>query len=569
MSRFYRVCAVAAGVGFAGAVSGQLLTGLDGSRDSSTFAGKYEGNVLPQNADLGFVLVDPNNIYGTASDPASLGSSGGVDYLRLDTDTNIPATQYGDAYFWMKDDGGTWNPHDTALGGYTIELRAIVRATNSGQYGFAVREIDQNTDGLIQFFKDKIIGPADSAASGAITTPVNDDNWHTFRIATYSPDSTSAGQIFRIWRDGTEIAQVAQNSNYLGEQLWFGDLVSGMAEVNIDIDYLRWDTTGAYAPIADPGWAVNGSGDWNVSSNWVGGLPNGVGSIALFAAAIASPQTVYTNTAVTVGTLKFDNLNSYMITGQGSVTLQVATGTASVEVVKGSHKINLPSIFASDTNITVASGATLTISNPMTIKANKIVTKTGALNIQAPLTIETGGVLNLGAGPTATLFGAPSLASGAKVNVQNNSLNIDYRGQASPAATIKSQLTSGYNAGAWNGQGISSSSATSTTGLGWKETTATESILIKYTYYGDADLSGTVTSTDFNALVAGYGKTTGAIWSEGDFDYDGKVNSRDFNYLAGNFGATPISSASLGSVVPEPASAAILVLGALVARRRR
>lgn len=573
MSKIYRACAVVAGIAFANAVPAQLLTGLDGTLDSSAFAGKYEGNVLPQDAGLGFDLIDSNNIAGTPSDPASLGSSGGVDFLRIDTDTNltVPANQNGDSYFWLKEDGGTWNPHDSWAGGYTFEMRAIVRANNTAQYGFGVAPVDGNTNGLIQFFKDKIIGPNDTHTSGAVPTADNGDTWHTFRVASYAPTGVGAEQIFQVWRDGVEIAPgLANNQSFsFAERLLFGDMVAGFAEVNVDIDYLRWDTTGAWAPPANPGWAVNGSGDWNISGNWGDGLPNGVGSVALLGGVISSAQTVYTNSAVIVGTLKFDNANSYMVTGQGSLTLQVATGTASVEVMQGSHKINLPSIFASDTNITVAGGATLTIGNPMTIKANKIVTKTGAVIIQAPLTIETGGVLNLGAGPAATLFGAPLLASGAKVNVQNNSLIIDYRGQGSPAAGIKSQLTTGYNAGAWNGEGINSTSATSTTGLGWKETSATESILIKYTYYGDADLSGTVTSTDFNALLAGYGKTTGAIWAEGDFDYDGKVNTRDFNYLAGNFGAAAIPGATLGSVVPEPASVAILALGALVGRRRR
>ncbi len=239
------------GLGFAGMVTAApSLTGLDGQLDSSAFAGRYEGDVLPQNAGLGFVLSDPNSIAGTADDPASLGSGGGVNYLRLDTDTNARA---GDGYWWVKNDGGTWNPDDSSIGGYTMEMRAIVRPTNSGQYGFAVRMIDQNTDGLVQFFHDKIIGPNDSAALGAVPTAANNDDWHTFRIASYSPSGSSAGQIFQVWRDGIEIAPaLAQNTNFLGEQLWFGDLVSGSAEVNIDIDYLRWDTTGAYAPIPEP-----------------------------------------------------------------------------------------------------------------------------------------------------------------------------------------------------------------------------------------------------------------------------------------------------------------------------
>lgn len=245
------------GLGLASsAMAAPSLIALDGMLDSSAFAGKYEGDVLPQNAGLGFALGDPNGVFGTASDPASLGSSAGVDYLRLDTDTNlsVPANQFGDGYYWVKNDGvGTWNPHDSAIGGYTIELRAIIRATNSGQFGAGVRMIDQNTDGLVQFFKDKIIGPNDSAASGAVPTADNSDTWHTFRIASYSPSGSGTGQIFHVWRDGVEIAPaLAQNTNFLGEQLWFGDFVSGSAEVNIDIDYLRWDTTGAWAPVPEP-----------------------------------------------------------------------------------------------------------------------------------------------------------------------------------------------------------------------------------------------------------------------------------------------------------------------------
>ncbi len=566
------------GVSYAGvAMADPLLTGLDGTRDSTAFAGKYEGDVLPQDAGVGFNLVDPNLIAGTSNEPASLGSAGGVNYLRIDTDTNARAS---DAYFWTKDDGGTWDPHDSSIGGYTIELRAIIRPTNSAQYGFAVREIDQNTDGLVQFFNDKIIGPRDTAALGAVPTPPNNDDWHTFRIATYSPDGSSAGQVFQIWRDGVELATVAQNTNFLGEQLWFGDLVSGLAEVNVDIDYLRWDTTGAWAPVPNPGWAINGSGDWNVSGNWVGGVPNGIGSVAILGGVITSPQTVFSNTGITVGTLKFDNANSYMVSGQGSLTLQVASGTATVQVVQGSHAINLPSFFASDANITVANGATLTIGNPATIKANKTVTKTGALAINALLTIETDGVFNLSTGPTR-IFGAPTLASGARINVQNNSLTVDYQGQSSPAATIKSQLTSGYNGGAWNAGGINTSSATSATGLGWKDDVAGQSILVKYTYYGDANLDGQVDISDLGALATAW--QTSAVWSQGDFDYSGFVDISDLGKLATNwqlgvgsplgpsFDEALASVGLAGVSVPEPGMVGIFgtLCGLSMWRRRR
>lgn len=314
-------------------------------------------------------------------------------------------------------------------------------------------------------------------------------------------------------------------------------------------------------------WKVNSSGDWATNSNWNPVSPNGVDRIASFGGIITSPKTVYSDLPVTVGTLKFDSASGYQLAGQGSLSIEVSTGSGSVSVLQGSHKINLPLIFVSDSNVTVAGGALLTIADPMRIKAGKTVTKSGDLSIEAALTLEAGASLVMGPG-AASLFGAPALASGAKINLQNNSVTIDYRGQSSPSGTIKSQLTSGYNNGAWNGEGINTSSSTATTGLGWVETPASESILVKYAYYGDANLSGTVDSTDFSAFAAGYGKTTGGIWANGDFNYDGKVNTLDFNSLAGNFGA-PAPAANLGAVVPEPASLALAMGVAILATRRR
>ena len=103
--------------------------------------------------------------------------------------------------------------------------------------------------------------------------------------------------------------------------------------------------------------------------------------------------------------------------------------------------------------------------------------------------------------------------------------------------------------------------------MGWRDDSAASSIQIQRAYYGDANLSGTVDSTDFDAFVANYGKTTGGIWAQGDFNYDGKINTYDFNDLAGNFGQT-LAAPTLGSVVPEPATLSLLFLGAAGLLRR-
>jgi hypothetical protein len=328
--------------------------------------------------------------------------------------------------------------------------------------------------------------------------------------------------------------------------------------------HLIYDTVSA----GDPTWNVDSSGDYNNSSNWANGVPNGIGATAFFGAAISSARTVYTDTAVTLGTIKFENNNSYQLTGQGSLKIDVTSGDGSISVLQGNHKLNLPVEFAKSTAISVAASSSLTLANPATIKANQTVTKSGNVVISAPLTLESGAAL-VNAGGLLSVFGAPALSSGARIDVKTNSMTIDYRGQSSPASTIRSQLASGYANGAWTGEGISTTSSTSTTGVGWVETPATQSIAVKYAYYGDANLSGTVDSTDFSAFIAGYGQTTGGIWANGDFNYDGKVNTQDFNSLAGNFGA-PALGASLGAVVPEPAAASLLLIAGIgmLARRR-
>jgi hypothetical protein len=63
------------------------------------------------------------------------------------------------------------------------------------------------------------------------------------------------------------------------------------------------------------------------------------------------------------------------------------------------------------------------------------------------------------------------------------------------------------------------------------------SILIKHTFYGDANLDGAVNLTDFNRVAANWGATALPAWSRGNFDYNDIVNLSDFNKLAANFGA--------------------------------
>jgi hypothetical protein len=117
-------------------------------------------------------------------------------------------------------------------------------------------------------------------------------------------------------------------------------------------------------------------------------------------------------------------------------------------------------------------------------------------------------------------------------------------------------------------------------------------VLVKYTYYGDANLDGTVNSADYTLTDAGYlshGTLTG--WQNGDFNYDGVINGSDYTLIDNAFNlqgaqltsqvanpsagiAAQIAGPSAGGVssaVPEPTTLSLLGLGAigLLGRRRR
>ena len=83
----------------------------------------------------------------------------------------------------------------------------------------------------------------------------------------------------------------------------------------------------------------------------------------------------------------------------------------------------------------------------------------------------------------------------------------------------------------------------------------------KQFFCGDGDMDGDVDLSDFFTLKANFG--TGNCWAEGDFDGNGDVELSDFFILKVNYGS------SSSKTIPEPASASLLLLGAVAMLRRR
>jgi hypothetical protein len=186
-----------------------------------------------------------------------------------------------------------------------------------------------------------------------------------------------------------------------------------------------------------------------------------------------------------------------------------------------------------------------------------------------------------------------SMAGADLIDLANNDLVIDYTG-TSPYATIKDAVISAWHHGAWDGYGITTSQADALHGLGYAEASDAfynvpamfsgvsiddSSILLKYTFYGDANLDGAVDLNDLYRLATHW-KAAGD-WVQGDFNYDGIVNVKDLTLLAINWQAgvgapisTPLGSmlANLGlpqTGLPEPIAGCIPAMFLFLLRCRR
>ncbi|HEY7089164.1 MAG TPA: hypothetical protein VH518_13800 [Tepidisphaeraceae bacterium] len=77
-------------------------------------------------------------------------------------------------------------------------------------------------------------------------------------------------------------------------------------------------------------------------------------------------------------------------------------------------------------------------------------------------------------------------------------------------------------------------------------------VLIKYTYFGDADLDGDVDGVDIGKWAVSFtGELGGAgskVWTQGDWDYDGDVDGVDAGLWAQEF-TGELGGGGLGSIV--------------------
>jgi autotransporter-associated beta strand protein len=361
---------------------------------------------------------------------------------------------------------------------------------------------------------------------------------------------------------------------------------------------------GQYAPLVFAGTnRLNNNNDFAAGTPFYGiAFQPSAGSFTLNGNQVNLASDVVNNSANTqtialgLGLQQDTNFN----TTAGNVTVTgVISGTFAVT------KLGAKTLTLSGAN--AYSGGTNVNAGTLVINPTSTPATTSALPTGGSVSI-TGGLLQLapgvtgGTGPavsSSVSITSLSITGSSQFDLNNNHIIITY-GASDPITTIASYIASGYNGGHWNGPGIISSVALTNAsgllyGVGYADGAdgvvaglAPGQIEVAYTLLGDANLDGLVNSADFNILAANFNQSiTG--WDQGDFNYDGLVNSADFNALAANFNQGVSGAATAGdvaaldafaaanglslptSIVPEPASAALLLVGAasLLSRRSR
>jgi hypothetical protein len=153
----------------------------------------------------------------------------------------------------------------------------------------------------------------------------------------------------------------------------------------------------------------------------------------------------------------------------------------------------------------------------------------------------------------------------------------------SQLATLSSQIASARNTSPdlWGGTGVTTSTATSLTGLaialnddgsgiplrGEFNGVAVDqnSILIKYTWNGDTNLDGKIDADDYFRIDVGF-TADGALagYVNGDFDYSGRIDADDYFLIDSAFAGQGMVLA-----VPEPGMGGLMVFFGMMGIKRR
>lgn len=575
------------------------------------------------------VGINSNNVFVSGGNlnisAIATGSGGGQSYTsgRLKT-TNLFSQAYGLFEFRARLPAGqglwpaVWMmSKDEAYGGWPTSGEIDLLESKGQETGLVQGTLHSGASWASHVVQTRTFQQSGLRPPGFSTT-----DWHTYSLQ-WNAGSPNVPATFKWYVDGVNyytqqggwhipagvpstnddapfdkafyfLLNVAVGGNYVGAP----NLAAGT--YTMQIDFLR-----AYAIALRPTWKLDSSGTWGDTSKWTDSIvPNTADADVLFGSAISQARTVTVDSPRTLGRLTFDAAAAYTLAGAATLTLNTTGADAQINVLNGSHTIAAPVVLNRSTVATVNSIRSLTLSGPLSGSTGITLTKTGAGTLAARHV--RGGKLKVSEGTLRILAGSGdagvskleelSIESGATADLADSALMIDYQG-ASPIGPLRMLIATGSAGGAWNGTGLTSSAAQAVasgaavhkTALGLGEASDlginqyaglsldSTSVVVLYTYFGDANLDGQVDITDLGSLATSW--QSPSVWTSGDFNYDGFTDITDLGLLATNWQAGVVSPltasdqimATLGlpTAIPEPGGAAAALLASASLRRRR
>ena len=227
---------------------GGIYAPVDGStptmqiKDSTEFGFQYEANDLPTVEDAGAGKTNWTFFDHPAVD-AGFAASGGV--LSYST---MPYTSGGEWFYSTSTTpDSAWASLITPATSYTVEFATKVTGGKGDVPGLHL--VLDNGEQRLHFN----IAPDHAAAGNGSTEGTlfaagldNCDDFHVFRLAF-----DAVTDAYTLWRDGEQVGFDLETVGSAAVGISIGDTTSrgfGAAE----IDYIRWDATGAYAPVPEP-----------------------------------------------------------------------------------------------------------------------------------------------------------------------------------------------------------------------------------------------------------------------------------------------------------------------------
>jgi hypothetical protein len=324
-------------------------------------------------------------------------------------------------------------------------------------------------------------------------------------------------------------------------------------------------------------------GTMNVGNNFVAAV-----GAAMGAAPRSEAQITHTGGTINTGAMILGErgISEYSLSGTGEINASLRVrlgwlaGSESVFTQSGGSVNALGlRIGQAGSGVYSMSGGTVTVSSAVEVGALGRLNYDGGTIETPALQLAGGGSMVFGGGGALSITVntlSVDAANGSYIDLADNEMVV----REGSIAAIHALVKTGYAGGNWDGPGIRSSVAAGEAGRALGVAMADGSVVVRYTWAGDATVDGAVTIADLGILAANW-QQNGRSWFHGDFNYDGEVNIADLGILAANWQAG-VSGSGMdlveamamfdvfdGVVIPEPGSLWLAGLAGLMMRRKR